>query len=74
MPYGLTGFADDHAAPVKHSVITIKKMSGIAKRYIQHTTAMAAQHNTNAHTMTRMIANVSAGRRASCHANTAANR
>ena len=68
------GFAESHAAAVKHTVITIEKTIGRIKRYLQLTTVMAAKQRAKAHTVTRMTAKVSAGRPPSCHANTAANR
>jgi hypothetical protein len=68
------GFAESHAAAVKHAVITIEKTIGRIKRYLQLTTVMAAKQRARAHTVTRMTASVSAGRPPSCHANTAANR
>ena len=67
-------FAESQAPAVKQTVITIEKTMGRIKRYLQLTTVMAAKQRASAHTVTRMTANVSAGRRPSCHANTAANR
>ena len=69
-----SGFAESHAAAVKHAVIAIEKTIGRIKRYLQLTTVMAAKQRARAHTVTRMTAKVSAGRPPSCHANTAANR
>jgi len=68
------GFAESHAAAVKHTVIMIERTIGRIKRYLQLTTVMAAKQRARAHTVTRMTAKVSAGRPPSCHANTAANR
>jgi hypothetical protein len=68
------GFAESHAAAVKHAVITIEKTIGKIKRYLQLTTVMTAKQRAKAHTVTRMTAKVSAGRLPSCHANTAANK
>jgi hypothetical protein len=68
------GFAESHAAAVKHTVITIEKTIGRIKRYLQLTTVMAAKQRARAHTVTRMTAKVSAERPANCHANAAANR
>ena len=66
------GFAESHAAAVKHAVIAIEKTIGRIKRYLQLTTVMAAKQSARAHTVTRMTAKVSAGRPPSCHANAAA--
>ena len=68
------GFAESHAAAVKHTVITIEETIGRIKRYLQLTTVIAAKQRAKAHTVTRMTAKVSAGRPPSCHANIAANR
>ena len=56
------GFAESHAAAVKHTVITVEKTIGRIKRYLQLTTVMAAKQRARAHTVTRMTAKVSAGR------------
>jgi hypothetical protein len=69
-----TGFAENHAAAVKHTVITIEKTTGRIKRYLQLTTVMAAKQRANAHTVPRISAKVGAGRPPRCHANIAANR
>src|SRR5437879_10308896 len=64
-----TGFAESHAAAVKHTVITIEKTMWRIKRYLQLTTVMAAKQRARAHTVTRMTAKVSTGRPPNCHAN-----
>ena len=69
-----TCFAESHAAALKHNVIRIEKATGSIKRYLQLTTVTAAKHAANAHAVPRINAKVTAGRRASCHANMAANR
>ena len=69
-----TFFAENHAAAVKHNIITIEKAIGMMKRYLQLRTVMAAKQRAKAHAVPRMGAKVAAGRRASCHANIAANR
>jgi len=66
------GFAESHAAEIKHSVITIEKTIGRIKRYLQLTSVMAAKQAAKAHAVPRMSAKVSAGRPPSCHANIAA--
>ena len=66
-------FAESHAAPVKHNVITIEKAMGRINRYLQLTTVMAAKQRAKAHNVTRMTAKVSAGRPPSCHARIAEN-
>ncbi len=69
-----TGFAENHAAALKHNVITIEKAMGITKRYLQLRTVMAAKQRANAQAVPRMSAKVPAGRPPSCQANIAANR
>jgi hypothetical protein len=69
-----TCLAESPAAAVKHNVIKIEKAMGMIKRYLQLTTVMAAKQRANAHAVSRMSAKVAAGRPASCHASTAANR
>jgi len=56
------GFAESHAAAVKHTVITIEKTIGRIKRYIQLTTVMAPKQRASAHRVTRLTAKASAGR------------
>jgi hypothetical protein len=67
-------FAENHAAALKHNVISIEKAIGRIKRYLQLTTVMAAKQRANAHAVPRMSARVGAGRPPICHANIAANR
>jgi hypothetical protein len=52
------GFAERHAAAVKHTVITMEKAMGKMKRYLKLTTVMAAKQTARAHAVTRMAANV----------------
>ena len=68
------GFAESHAAAVKHNVVTIEKTMGIMKKYFQLKTVMAAKQRANVHAVPRMRAKDSGGRPPSCHANTAASR
>ncbi len=68
------GFAESHAAVVRHAVITLEKAMGRTKRNLQLTTVMAAKQRANAHAVLRMSAKVAAGRPPICHANIAANR
>ena len=67
-------FADCHAAALKHNVIRIENATGSIKRYLQLTAVTAAKHTANAQAVPRINTKVAAGRRASCHANMAANR
>lgn len=69
-----TGFAESHAAAVKHRVITIEKVMGITKRYLQLTTVIAAKQRAKAHAVPRKSVRLAAGRLPNCHANIAANR
>jgi len=69
-----TGFAESHAAAVKHNLTTTEKAMGRIKRYLQLTTVMAAKQRANAHTVPRTSAKVAAGRPPGCHANIAENR
>ena len=67
-----TCFPENHAAAVKHDVVTIEKTIGIIKKYFQLKTVMAAKQSANVHAVPRMSAKDSGGRRPSCHANTIA--
>jgi hypothetical protein len=49
------GFAESHAAAVKHAVITIEKTTGRIKRYLQLTTVMATKQRARADTVARMM-------------------
>ena len=42
------GFAERHAAAVKHTVVTTEKTIGRIKRYLQVTTVMAAKQSARA--------------------------
>jgi hypothetical protein len=68
------GLAESHAAAVKHTVMSVANTIGMMKRYKQLTTVMAAKLSASAQTVVRMTARVPAGRPASCHVNTAANK
>jgi hypothetical protein len=68
------GRAENHAAAIKQTVISIEKTIGRTKRYLQLTSMMAAKQTANAHAVLRIRAKVSGGRPPSCHANIAAKR
>lgn len=68
------GFAESHAAAIKHTVIAIEKTIGTIKKYLQQRNVTATKQSVSAHAVRRMSAKVSAERPPSCHANTAANR
>jgi hypothetical protein len=68
------GLGVSHAAAIKHTVIRIEKTSGVVKAYLQVKAVIAAKQRASAHGMLRTRARVSAGSRASSHANTAANK
>src|SRR4029077_7966339 len=68
------GFAESHAAAVKHNVVTIEKTMGITKKYFQLKTEIAAKQRANVQAVPRMRAKDSGGRPPSCHANTIASR
>jgi len=72
--FGCPGFAESHAAAIKHNVITIEKAMGMTKRYFQLRTVIAAKQRANAQVVPRMSAKVAAGRPPNCHANIAENR
>lgn len=67
------GFAESHAAPVKHSKIKIENAIGMMKAYLKLTIVTTAKQMTSAHAVPRISAKVSARRPASCQANTATN-
>ena len=69
-----TGFAESHAAAIKHNVIVAEKTIGIVKANLQLKAVTAAKLMASAHAVPRMRAKISAGRPPNCHANTAANK
>src|ERR1700752_5045775 len=68
------GFGESHAARIKHTVIRVEKTRGVVKAYLQVRAVIAPKQMASAHAMLRTRARVSAGSRASSHANTAANK
>ena len=60
---GTAGFADNHAAAVKQTVIAIGNATVMMKRFLQLTTAMAAKATANAHAVLRISASAATGRR-----------
>ena len=68
------GFAESHAAVVKHTAIRAEKTMGVVNACLQLTPATATKQMANAHAMDRTRAKVSAGSAPSSHANTAANK
>jgi hypothetical protein len=68
------GFADSHAAAIKHTVTRVEKTMGVVKAYLQLKAVTATKQMASAHAMLRTRAKVSAGSPPSSHANTAANK
>lgn len=68
------GFAESHAAAIKHTVIRVEKTMGVVKAYLQLKAVIATKQMASAHAMLRTRAKVSAGSPPSSHANTAANK
>jgi hypothetical protein len=68
------GFAESHAAAIKHTVIRVEKTMGVVKAYLQLKAATATKQMASAPAMLRTRAKVSAGSPPSSHANTAANK
>ena len=68
------GLAENHAAALRHTVITTEKTMGITKKYFQLNAVMATKDSANTHAVPRMSAKDSGGRPPSCHANITASR
>jgi hypothetical protein len=67
-------FTESHAAAIKHTVITIENTIGVVNVYLQLKAVTAIKDTASAQAILRTRAKVSAGSRASSHANTAANK
>jgi len=68
------GFAESHAAAIKHTVFTIEKTIGRINEVSPAHNRDGGKQTAKAHAVPRMSAKVSAGRPPSCHANIAAKR
>src|SRR5262249_13749399 len=71
---GQAAFIEVHAAAIRHTVIAVENAIGIAKKYIQLNTVVAAKHDARAHAVTRRSRRDCAGRPPSCHARIAASK